>query len=126
MLVYEGYFNAGVSIYISHITILTFATYILNFSRNSRLEVFCKKGIFKSFAKYTGKHLCQSLVFNKATGMTPATLICIGLLYRFVSRNFLVLLYSVISIKWTHHKADIPVRRTVTLGTERFPGQTLM
>ena len=27
MLVQEDYFNAGVSIYISHITILTFATY---------------------------------------------------------------------------------------------------
>ena len=26
MLVYEEYFNAGVSIYISHITIFTFAT----------------------------------------------------------------------------------------------------
>ena len=27
MLVYEEYFNAGVSIYISHITISTFATH---------------------------------------------------------------------------------------------------
>ena len=30
-----------------------------------RLEVFCKKGIPKTFRKLTGKHLCQSLFFNK-------------------------------------------------------------
>ena len=28
-------------------------------------EVFCKKGVLKNFAKFTGKHLCQSLFFNK-------------------------------------------------------------
>ena len=44
------------------------------------------------------------------------------LLYRFVCRNLLVLLYSGISIKWTHHKVDVPV----SLGTERFPGETLI
>ena len=26
-------------------------------------EVFCKKGILRNFAKFTGKHLCQSLFF---------------------------------------------------------------
>ena len=31
-------------------------------------EVFCKKGFFKNFAKFTGKHLCQSLFFNKVSG----------------------------------------------------------
>ena len=31
----------------------------------SRPEVFCKKGVFKNFAKFTGKHVCQSLFFNK-------------------------------------------------------------
>ena len=29
-------------------------------------EVFCKKGVLRNFAKFTGKHLCQSLFFNKA------------------------------------------------------------
>ena len=28
-------------------------------------EVFCKKGVLKNFAKFTGKHLCQSLIFNE-------------------------------------------------------------
>ena len=48
------------------------------------------------------------------------------LLYRFVCRNLLVLLYSGISIKWTHHKVVVPVRQTVSLGTERFPVETLI
>ena len=37
--------------------------------RSSLLEVFCKKGVFKNFAKFTGKHMCRSLFFNKVTGI---------------------------------------------------------
>ena len=33
-------------------------------------EVFCKKRCLKNFAKLTGKHLCQSLFFNKVAGVT--------------------------------------------------------
>ena len=33
--------------------------------RSSRSEVFCKKGVLRNFAKFTEKHLCQSLFFNK-------------------------------------------------------------
>ena len=33
-----------------------------------RSYVFCKKGVLKNFAKFTGKHLCQSLFFNKVAG----------------------------------------------------------
>ena len=38
---------------------------------NSRPEVFCKKVILKNFAKFTGKHLCQSHFFNKVAGLRP-------------------------------------------------------
>ena len=38
-------------------------------------EVFCKKGDLKNFAKFTGKHLCQSLFFNKVNSLGPSTLI---------------------------------------------------
>ena len=31
-------------------------------------EVFCKIGDLKNFVKCTGKHLCQSPVFNKVAG----------------------------------------------------------
>ena len=34
--------------------------------------------------------------------------------------------YSGISIRRTHHKAEISIRRTVNLGTERFPGQAFI
>ena len=29
------------------------------------LQIFLKKGAFRNFAKFTGRHLCQSLFFNK-------------------------------------------------------------
>ena len=35
----------------------------------SRLEVFCKKGVLRNFTKVTGKHLRQSLFFNKVAGL---------------------------------------------------------
>ena len=43
---------------------------ILNFGciRTSHPEVFRKKGVLKNFAKFTGKHLCQSPFFNKVAG----------------------------------------------------------
>ena len=34
-----------------------------------RPEVFCRKAVLKNFAKYTGKHLCQSLLFNKVSSL---------------------------------------------------------
>ena len=36
--------------------------------RSSRLKVFCKKGVLRNFTKFTGKHLCQSIFFNKNYG----------------------------------------------------------
>ena len=43
--------------------------------RSSRPEVFCKKGVLRNFTKFTGKHLCQSLFFNKVAGLWAATLL---------------------------------------------------
>ena len=36
-----------------------------NSDKSSHPEVFCKNGVLKNFAKFTRKHLCQSLFFNK-------------------------------------------------------------
>ena len=33
------------------------------------LEVFYEKGVPRNFTKFTGKHLCQSLFFNKVAGL---------------------------------------------------------
>ena len=35
--------------------------------RSSSPEMFCKNGILKSFAKFTRKHLCRSLILKKKT-----------------------------------------------------------
>ena len=34
-----------------------------------------KKGVLRNFPKFTGKHLCNSLFFNKVADLSPATLL---------------------------------------------------
>ena len=54
--------------------ILVFILYLnesnhtLTMERSSCPEVFCKKGVLRNFAKFTGKHQCQSLFLNKVAG----------------------------------------------------------
>ena len=50
--------------------------------------MFCKKGVLRNFAKFTGKHLCQSLFFNKVAGLRAATLLKKRLWHRFFPVNF--------------------------------------
>ena len=45
------------------------------FSRSSRPDVFYEKGVLKYFAKFTRKHLCQGLFFNKVAGLRLTTLL---------------------------------------------------
>ena len=40
---------------------------------SSRSEVFCKKCVLRNFVKPTGKHLSQSLFFNKVAGLNPCS-----------------------------------------------------
>ena len=46
-------------------------TYIWIFfnNRSRRSEVFCKKGVLKILAKFTGKQMCQSRLFNKVADL---------------------------------------------------------
>ena len=41
---------------------------------SSRPEAFYKKGVPRNFAKFAGKHLCQSLCLNKVAGLRPVAL----------------------------------------------------
>ena len=50
--------------------------------------MFCEKGFLKYFAKFAGKHLCQSLFFNKVAGLRPAALLKKRLLHRCFPVNF--------------------------------------
>ena len=56
--------------------------------RSSRPEVFCKKGVLRNFTKFTQKHLCYSLFFNKVAGLKPATLLKKRPWHRCFSVNF--------------------------------------
>ena len=40
-------------------------------SRRSHRSCSLRKGVLRNFAKFTGKHLCQSLFFNKVAGLSP-------------------------------------------------------
>ena len=50
-------------------------------------EVFHKKGAFKIFAKFRGKHLCQSLFFDKVVGLRPQA-------YNFIKKETLAQVFS--------------------------------
>ena len=56
--------------------------------RSSRLEVFCRKGVLTNFKKFTGKHLCQGLLFNKVAGLRTLTLLKKRFWYRCFPVNF--------------------------------------
>ena len=43
--------------------------------RSSHRRCSVRKSVVRNFAKFTGKHLCQSLFFNKVAGMRPGTLL---------------------------------------------------
>ena len=50
-------------------------------------EVFCKKGVLRNFAKFTGKHLYQRLFFNKVAGLA-CNFIKKNLWHRYFPVNF--------------------------------------
>ena len=43
--------------------------------RRSRREEFFKKGVLENFTKFTEKHFCWSLFFNKIAGLRPKCLL---------------------------------------------------
>ena len=55
---------------------------------SSRLGVFCKKDVLKCFAKFTGKHLCQNLFFDKVAGLRLGTSLKRRLCYGCFPVNF--------------------------------------
>ena len=47
----------------------------MHVNRSNRPEVFCEKGVLKSPAVFTGKHMCWSLFLIKLKAFKPATLL---------------------------------------------------
>ena len=94
---------------------------VLEFSRSRRLVVFCKKGILENFAKFTGKHLYQSLFFNKVADPRPATFLKKKLRHRCFPVNFANFLRTPIFIEhlwwmllifqnWAYNKWNFEVK----------------
>ena len=63
--------------------------------RNSRPKVFCKKGVVKNFAKFTGKHRCWGLFFKRV-----AALLKKRLKYRRFPVNFTIFLKHHLALFW--------------------------
>ena len=57
----------------SYLKMKCVSTFSVFITERRHLEVFCKKGVFRNFTKFTGKHQCQSLFFNKVAGLRPHT-----------------------------------------------------
>ena len=83
--------------------------------RSSCPEVFCKKGVLRNFAKFTGKHLCQSLFFNKFAGLRSTTLLKKRLSHRCFPVNFAKFLRTPFLTKhlwyFTNTSASEPMNR---------------
>ena len=60
-------FNMRNNLFLNELFIFLISYKLISY-RSSRLEVFCKKVVLWNFAKFTGKHLCQTLFFNKVAG----------------------------------------------------------
>ena len=56
------------------------------FDADNRCSV--RKGVLRNFSKFTGKHLCHSLCFNKVANLSPATLLTERLWHRCFPVNF--------------------------------------
>ena len=56
--------------------------------RSSHQRCSVIKGVLRNFAKFTGKHLCQRLFFNKVAGLRAAALLKKSLWHRCFPVNF--------------------------------------
>ena len=71
--------------------------------RSSRPNVFYKKGALRNSAKFTGKHLCHSLFFNKVAGLRRKTLFKKWLWHRCFPVNF----FKISKSTFSHRKPAV-------------------
>ena len=80
-----------------------------------------KKGVLKNFAKLPGKRLCQSLFFNKISGLKPATLLKNRLWHRGFPVNFAKFPRTPFFTElhwWLLLKSSMPVDRVFSVFTK--------
>ena len=73
--------------YLYHKVVLIRIIQPLNYGSSHRM-CSVKKGVLRNFVKFSGKHLCQRLFFNKVEGLRPATLLKKSLWHRYFPVNF--------------------------------------
>ena len=56
--------------------------------RSNRRRCSVTKDVYKNFAKFAGKHVCQSLFFNKVAGLRPSILLKKRLWHKCFPVNF--------------------------------------
>ena len=79
-------------------------------NRNSHRKCSIKKGVLRSFTKFTLKHLRQSLFFNKVAGLRPSKFLWI--LRNFLKNNlFTELLWATVSEE-THYILTTVILKT--------------
>ena len=67
---------------------IVYAITIQMTTRSSHQRCSARKYVLRNFSKFTGKHLCQVLFYNKAAGSEPATLLKMRLWHRCFPMNF--------------------------------------
>ena len=82
--------------------------------RSSRPEMFCKKGVFRNFAKFTGKHMCQTFFFNKLAGVNDDT-------NRFFGECFSPINYQLLPTL-----VDKFIRRTISMSKNLMNSSSLL
>ena len=79
-----------------------------------------KKSVLRNFTKFTGKHLCQSLLFNKVAGLRPAILLKKRLCHRCFPVNFLKFLrtpFFTVHLRTTASQLQINYKRSFRMET---------
>ena len=80
--------------------------------RSIRPKAFYKKGVLRNFAKFTGKHLCQSLFFNKVADLEACDFIKKETLAQF-SCEFYEILKNTIFYKTARMAASAVTKNSV-------------
>ena len=82
-LIYLIYSNKSVCL-----QLIKQSSQVMSKVRNSRSEVFCKKGVLTNFTKFTGKQLWQRLFFKKVAGLNACNFNKKNLCHRCFPVNF--------------------------------------
>ena len=92
--------------------------------RSSHRRCSVEKGVLRNFAKFTGKHLCQSPFFNKVAGLRPATLLKKKLWHRCFPVNFAKFLRTPF-LQNTSRRLLLDNTRCTRSNRRQFNGQSL-